>query len=99
MRRTWLAAALIAFATSAGTTAASAQFYALPDEPMIVVQGPLTMDQARAIAFGSGIVVIDDLDFDNFRGRWEIEGRDRWGRDLEMDIDARTGQVVRFEAD
>ena len=98
MRAISAAAALMAF-SAATALPVSAQTYVVPAGPMMVVQGPIMMEQARAIAFGNGIVMIDDLDFDNFSGRWEIEGRDRWNRDLEMEIDARTGQIVRFDTD
>jgi uncharacterized membrane protein YkoI len=43
--------------------------------------------------------MIEDIDFDRGDGLWEIEGRDRWGRDAEIDIDAGNGNIMRLERD
>lgn len=54
----------------------------------------LTLDEARAIATRSGMVQIEEISLDDDDGTWEIEGRDAAGREVELEIDARTGAVV-----
>lgn len=66
---------------------------------MVVAQGPVTIDEARYIAARSGITLIEDIDFDNGDRTWQIEGRDSFGHDYELEIDAISGQVIRFERD
>lgn len=52
---------------------------------------------AIEIARGAGVALVEDLDCDD--GRWEVEGRDGNGREIEVRIDPRTGQVLRVERD
>jgi uncharacterized membrane protein YkoI len=68
-------------------------------EPVAVARGLVTLNEARAIVYRQGIVMIEDIDFDRGDGLWEIEGRDRWGRDAEIDIDAGNGDIMRLERD
>lgn len=94
---------LLAFAALLATTPAlSAQTagrtHARVDR-VIVTQGPVTMDEARFIAARRGITIIDDIDFDHGDGTWEIEGRDAFGHDYELEILAANGRVIRFERD
>jgi hypothetical protein len=65
----------------------------------VVAQGPVTMDEARYIAARSGITMIEDIDFDNGDRTWQIEGRDSFGHDYELEIDAVSGRVIHFERD
>lgn len=51
--------------------------------------------EARAIAIGHGMEVIDSIAFDD--GRWRVEGRDIQGRELEFEIDAKSGLIVEIE--
>lgn len=53
--------------------------------------GPLGVEQAVQIAYGIGVVEVKDTHFDG--DEWEIKGRDRYGKWIEVDIDARTGEV------
>lgn len=100
MRPIATAIALTALTATAVITPAAAQLIIEPQvvvDPIVVARGPVTADQARAIAFGNGIVMIEEFDFDADDARWEIEGRDEWNRDREIDIDARTGRILRLE--
>jgi uncharacterized membrane protein YkoI len=54
-------------------------------------------EHAIEIARGAGVALVEDLDCDD--GRWEVEGRDANGREIEVRIDPRTGQVLRVERD
>jgi len=69
----------------------------LPGEPMVrapmarVYEGPVTLQQALAVAQDIGVVTVQNT---NFAGdQWEIEGRDINGKWIEVDVDARTGEV------
>jgi len=56
-----------------------------------VPMGPLTVEQAVQVAYGIGVVEVKNTHFDG--DEWEIQGRDRYGKWIEVDIDARTGEV------
>jgi hypothetical protein len=55
----------------------------------------ISVDQARAVAAFNGVVLIRKIEFDD--GQWQIEGRDRADRRVEMKIDPRTGEVAQLE--
>jgi hypothetical protein len=51
----------------------------------------ISMQVALDVASALGVVTVSHT---NFLGdEWEIEGRDRAGRWMEVDVDARTGEV------
>ena len=58
---------------------------------------PVTHAQAIAIAQGAGLVRVEEVDCDD--GEWEIEGRNAAGREMEVEIDARSGQIREIEYD
>lgn len=55
----------------------------------------ISMQRAVAIANSIGLVSVNEIQFDD--GKWDIEGRDPYGRSLTVDIDGRTGQIVRVD--
>jgi hypothetical protein len=55
----------------------------------------VTVDEARDIAAMNGIVAITQLEVDD--GHWNVKGRDRSGRRVEMEIDQRTGEIAQLE--
>lgn len=57
----------------------------------------LTIDDARRIAGENGMKTFKELKLDD--GRWEAEGRDGAGREMEIEIHARTGAVLKIEYD
>ena len=65
--------------------------------PALAQQFKVTEQQARQIAAERGIVKITEIERDD--GKWEIEGRDAQGREIEIDTDGQTGKVVKFERD
>ena len=65
--------------------------------PALAQQFKVTEQQARQIAAERGIVKITEIERDD--GKWEIEGRDAQGREIEIDIHGQTGKVVKFERD
>lgn len=60
-------------------------------------RGPVRAEQAIEIARGAGVALIKELECDD--GRWEVEGRDARGREIEVEIDPRTGRVLKVERD
>lgn len=55
----------------------------------------VSMDEAIAIAQSYGMVRLKEIELDD--GEWEIEGCTADGREIEIDIHARTGDVVELE--
>ncbi len=58
---------------------------------------PLTIEDVRAMAFDKGIVRIEEVELDD--GVWEVEGIDASGHEIEMKIEARSGQIVKLKRD
>lgn len=52
----------------------------------------LTIEQALEIAYGQGITLIREADFDD--GYWEIKGRNQAGAEIEIRIDGASGDIV-----
>ena len=57
----------------------------------VMPAGPLTVEQAIQVAYGIGVVQVKNTHFDG--DEWEIEGRDSYGKWIQVDVDARTGEV------
>jgi uncharacterized membrane protein YkoI len=58
---------------------------------------PVSAGQAVAIAATVGLVRVEEVDCDD--GEWEVEGWNAAGREMEVEIDARTGQIIEVEYD
>ena len=58
---------------------------------------PVTIEDVRGIAFAKGIVKIEQVELDD--GVWEVEGVDASGQDIEMKIEAGSGQIIKLERD
>jgi len=58
---------------------------------------PVSIDDVRAMAFDKGIVKIKEVELDD--GIWEVEGYDSRGYEIEMKVDAASGQIVKLERD
>lgn len=58
---------------------------------------PLSMGEARDIARDAGVAEIEEIEVDD--GVWEIDGRDRDGNDVEIEIDRITGEIVKARRD
>lgn len=87
MMKPAIAAMMIGFFAFAAYTPAIAQ----------TATTAISIEQATKIARDRGIVQIREIELDD--GKWEIEGRDDKGVKREIDIDARTGQIVKDEID
>lgn len=57
----------------------------------------ITAEDAIRIARENGVATVTEVDRDG--GKWEIEGRDAEGREIEVDIDATSGAVLKVERD
>jgi uncharacterized membrane protein YkoI len=55
----------------------------------------LTIEDVRAMAFAKGIATIKEIDLDH--GVWEVKGRDDSGRKIKMEVDARSGAIVKLK--
>ncbi len=57
----------------------------------------VSIDQVRDMAFDRGIVKIKEIELDD--GIWEVEGKDARGRKIEMEVDARSGAIIKMKRD
>lgn len=57
------------------------------------------IETIRAMAFDKGIVEIEEIELHRRRGVWEVEGEDEYGHEIEMKVDARTGQIIKLKRD
>jgi uncharacterized membrane protein YkoI len=57
----------------------------------------VTIEDVRGIAFAKGIVKIEQVELDD--GVWEVEGIDASGQEIEMKIEAGSGQIIKLERD
>ena len=94
MRKTWLPLAAL-LAIGAAAPAMAADYLVREPAPRVAAMpapmGPVTLQQALAIASQIGVVTVQNTHFDG--DQWEIEGRDGYGKWIEVDVDARTGEV------
>ena len=58
---------------------------------------PVSIDDVRAMAFDRGIVKIKEIELDD--GIWEVEGRDASGHEIEMEVEAKTGRIIKLRRD
>lgn len=86
------------FATAAVPAMAADVYMGAPGPRAAVVvpapvmpAGPVGVQQAIQIAYGIGVVQVKDTHFDG--DEWEVKGRDAYGKWIEVDIDARNGEV------
>lgn len=82
-----LGAAVPAMAADVYVSRAPRAAVAVPVMPV----GPLTVEQAIQVAYRIGVVQVKNTHFDG--DEWEIEGRDAYGKWIQVDVDARTGEV------
>ena len=58
---------------------------------------PVTIEDVRGMAFDKGIVKIEEVELDD--GIWEVEGIDAGGHEIEMKVEAGSGQIIKLERD
>lgn len=58
---------------------------------------PVTIEDVRLIAFDKGIVKIEEVELDD--GIWEVEGKDASSHEIEMKVEAESGQIIKLERD
>jgi len=58
---------------------------------------PVTIDDVRLMAFDKGIVKIEEVELDD--GIWEVEGKDASGHEIEMKVEAESGQIIKVKRD
>jgi hypothetical protein len=57
----------------------------------------VTIDDVRDLAFGKGIVTIEEVELDD--GIWKVEGYDSAGAEIKMKVDAANGQIIKLKRD
>ncbi len=57
----------------------------------------ITIEEVIAIARDHGMEQFKDVELDD--GKWEVDGHDADGRELEIDIDAMSGEVLNIDHD
>jgi uncharacterized membrane protein YkoI len=75
----------VLFVTGLATTPASAR--------------SLNIEDIRDMAFAKGIVEIEEIELHRRKGVWKVEGEDARGEEIEMKVDARTGQIIKLKRD
>ena len=55
------------------------------------------IETVRAMAFDRGIVRLEEVELDD--GIWEVEGKDAYGQEIEMEVDARSGRILKMKRD
>ncbi|WNJ92435.1 PepSY domain-containing protein [Bosea sp. 685] len=75
----------------AGSAAAQPAAPNQPGEPGI------SMNEARRIAIDNGMVRIEEIELEDCL--WQLNGSDNLGADIEIDLRASDGKVVKIERD
>ncbi|MFN4183272.1 MAG: PepSY domain-containing protein [Hyphomonas sp.] len=57
----------------------------------------ISREQAIEIAEKKGMVHVLEIELDD--GEWEIEGCNAEGRELEIDVHSRTGEILKYDLD
>lgn len=63
--------------------------------PPAAQQQAITAERAIEIAREHGLVELREVERDD--DKWEVEGRDAEGREIEIEINLRTGKIVGIE--
>ncbi len=96
--RPTLAAALLALPM----IAAPAAFAATAQPPGFTRQAPaelpVTVEDAIAIARDFGLVMIKEVELEDGY-KWEVEGYDAEGREVELDISSSDGEILDIDYD
>ena len=58
---------------------------------------PVTIEEVRGMAFDKGIVKLEKVELDD--GIWEVKGNDASGHEIEMKVEAGSGQIIKLERD
>ena len=59
--------------------------------------GYVDIETVRAMAFDRGIIRLEEIELDD--GIWEVEGEDEFGQEIEMEVDARSGRILKMKRD
>lgn len=78
-------------------TAAAAALLATPAAADGRCEGPVIIAEAVRIAATAGLVRAEKVECDD--GKWEVEGRDARGREIEVDVDPRSGRILKVGRD
>lgn len=68
------------------------------DQRAATLNLPIKSARAIEIAKAQGLVTLREINLED-NGEWELEGRDAAGREIEVDISARDGVVMKLDRD
>ena len=94
MKQPMMLSLLAALAIGTATPVLAADYFpAQPyaQAPVERAVGPVTLQEALVVASQIGVVTVTKTNYDD--DQWEIEGHDSQGKWIEVDVDARTGEV------
>jgi uncharacterized membrane protein YkoI len=57
----------------------------------------VSIDDVRNMALDRGVTKIKEIELDD--GVWELEGWDATGHEIEMEVDARSGAIIKMKRD
>jgi uncharacterized membrane protein YkoI len=60
-------------------------------------QGGIDLTRAAEIGREAGVIQVSKVECDD--GKWEVEGRDAQGREIEVEVDPRDGRVLKTDRD
>jgi hypothetical protein len=55
----------------------------------------VSIDAVRDMAFEKGVATIEEIELDD--GIWEVEGRDEGGHKIKMEVEARSGMIIKLK--
>lgn len=84
---------MLKFTTAALVAATLA--LAAPALAQNAVDSEMSMQQALFVARNIGVIGIKQVEF--YDGKWQVEGRDPTGQNIEVEVDAATGTVVNVD--
>jgi hypothetical protein len=58
---------------------------------------PVTIEDARGMAFDKGVVKLEEVELDD--GIWKVEGLDASGHEIEMKVEAGSGRIIKLKRD
>ncbi len=59
----------------------------------------IDIETVRQMAFDRGIVRIEEIKLRRKKGVWKVEGEDASGEEIEMEVEAQTGRIIKMKRD
>jgi len=59
----------------------------------------IDIETVRQMAFDRGIVRIEEIELRRKKGIWKVEGEDASGEEIEMEVEAQSGRIIKMKRD